>query len=644
MSDNDLSGVLPSCLTNLTSFQQLSVSSNHLKIPMSLSPLYNLSKLKSFDSLGNEIFAEEDDHNLSPKFQLESLYLRGRGQDAGALPKFFYHQFSLQFLDLTNIQIKGEFPNWLIENNTYLQELYLENCSLSGPFLLPKNSHVNLSFLSISMNHFQGQIPSEIGDRLPRLQVLKMPDNGFNGIIPSSLGNMSLLYELDLSNNVLIGRIPEYLTTGCSSLDTLILSNNSLQGQIFSENIDLVFLRWLQLDSNQFDGIPDSLSNCSFLTMLDVSNNHLSQMIPGWIGKMSSLEFLDLSRNNLSGPLPPSFDTSSMLQYVYLSRNKLQGSIARPFYNYSELLALDLSHNNLTGRVPEWIGRLSNLRFLLLSYNNLEGEIPIQLCRLDQLTLIDLSHNHLSGHILSCILSTAFFPSLANAFAPESSQQSFEFTAKNVSLPYRGSILHYFTGIDFSCNNFTGKIPPEIGNLNKIKALNLSHNNLAGPIPPTFSRLKEIESLDLSYNKLEGEIPPQLTELYSLAVFSVAHNNLSGKTPARVAQFATFEESCYKDNPFLCGQPLAKVCGAAMSPLPMPTLTTNKDNNGFMDMEVFYVTFGVAYIMALLVIGAVLYINPYWRRAWFYFIEVSINNCYYFLVDNLPILSKFGFS
>jgi hypothetical protein len=143
---------------------------------------------------------------------------------------------------------------------------------------------------------------------------------------------------------------------------------------------------------------------------------------------------------------------------------------------------------------------------------------------------------------------------------------------------------------------------------------------------------------------LEGEIPSQLTELYSLAVFSVAHNNLSGKTPARVAQFATFEESCYKDNPFLCGQPLSKVCGAAMSPLPTPTLTTNKDNSGFMDMEVFYVTFGVAYIMALLVIGAVLYINPYWRRAWFYFIEVSINNCYYFLVDNLPILSKFGFS
>ncbi|XP_034906212.1 uncharacterized protein [Populus alba] len=525
------------------------------------------------ENKGNEIVTEEDDHNLSPKFQLEFLYLNSRGQGARAFPKFLYHQVNLQYLALIDIQIKGKFPNWLIENNTYLQELYLENCFLSGPFLLPKNSHVNLSFLSISMNHFQGQIPSEIGARLPRLEVLLMSDNVFNGSIPFSLGNISSLQLLDLSNN-------------------------SLQGQI-----------------------------------------------PEGIWNMSSLEFVDLSRNNFSGRLPPGFSTSSNLRYVYLSRNKLQGPIAMVFHDSSGMFALDLSHNNLTGTIPEWIDRLYNLRFLLLSYNNLEGEIPIQLSRLDQLTLIDLSHNHLSGNILSWMISTHPFPRQYNSYDyVYSSQQSFEFTTKNVSLSYRGNILQYFVGLDFSCNNFTGEIPPEFGNLVMIKVLNFSHNSLTGPIPPTFSNLKEIESLDLSYNKLDGEIPTQLTELFSLEFFSVAHNNLSGKTPARVAQFATFEESSYKDNPFLCGEPLSKICGAAMPPSPTPTSTNNEDNGSFIDMEVFYVTFWVAYIMVLLVIGTVLYINPYWRRAWFHFIEVSINNCYYFLVDNLPILSKFGFS
>jgi hypothetical protein len=238
------------------------------------------------------------------------------------------------------------------------------------------------------------------------------------------------------------------------------------------------------------------------------------------------------------------------------------------------------------------------------------------------------------------MISTHPLPQQYNSnYSVSSSQQSFEFTTKNVSLSYRGYIIEYFTGIDFSCNNFTGKIPPEIGNLSKIKALNLSHNSLTEPIPPTFWNLKEIESLDLSYNKLDGEIPPQLIELFFLEVFNVAHNNLSGKTLARVAQFATFEESCYKDNPFLCGEPLPKKCGGTM-----PTSSNNEDNGGFMDMEVFYVSFGVAYIMVLVVICAVLHINPYWRRAWFHFIEVNINNCYYFLVENLPILSKFRFS
>ncbi|KAG6782110.1 hypothetical protein POTOM_011498 [Populus tomentosa] len=471
---------------------------------MSLSPLYNLSKLKYFDGSGNEIYAEEDDHSLSPKFQLESIFFSSHGQGIGAFPKFLYHQFTLQYLALTNIQIKGEFPNWLIENNTYLHYLSVENCSLSGPFLLPKNSHVNLSFLSISMNYFQGQIPSKIGARSPGLEVLFMSGNGFNGSIPFSLGNINSLKGLDLANN-------------------------SLQGQI-----------------------------------------------PAWIGNMSSLEFLDLSGNNFSGCLPPRFNMSSNLRYVYLSRNKLQGLIAMAFYNSFEMFALDLSHNNLTGNIPKWIDRLSNLRFPLLSYNNLED-----------------SYDYLS-----------------------SSKQSFDFTTKNVSFSYRGNIIQYFTGIDFSCNNFIGEIPPEIGNLSMIKVLNLSHNSLTGPIPPSFSNLKEIESLDLSYNKLDGEIPPQLTEIFSLEFFSVAHNNLFGKTPARVAQFATFEESCYKDNLFLCGEPLSKICGADMPPSPTPTSTNNEDDGGFMDMEVFYVTFGVAYIMVLLVIGHLVEVN-----------EASERNC-----------------
>uniref|UniRef100_A0A6N2LPR3 Uncharacterized protein n=1 Tax=Salix viminalis TaxID=40686 RepID=A0A6N2LPR3_SALVM len=221
---------------------------------------------------------------------------------------------------------------------------------------------------------------------------------------------------------------------------------------------------------------------------------------------------------------------------------------------------------------------MSSLEFLDLSGNNLSGPLPPRIGASSKLRYFYLSRNKLQGPI-------------AMEF-----DDSYE-----------------IVGLDLSHNDLTGEIPLEIGNLSKFKVLNLSHNSCIESIPPTFS--KELESFT---QQLEGEIPPQLTELYSLAFFSVAHNNLSGKTP----------ESCYKDNPFLCGQSLPKACGPDMPPSTTPTSTNIEDNGGFMDMEIFYVSFGVAYIMVLLVIGVVLYINPYWRRAWFHFIELSITNCY----------------
>lgn len=262
--------------------------------------------------------------------------------------------------------------------------------------------------------------------------------------------------------------------------------------------------------------------------------------------------------------------------------------------------------------------------------------------------MLDLSHNHLSGPILPCLRSTSNSyrqqEGSYNASAPVSMDEPLEFTTKSTSYSYQGRMLSYISGIDLSCNHLTGQIPIEIGYLNEIHVLNLSHNSLTGKIPASFSNLRQIESLDLSYNNLEGNIPPQLTELNFLEVFNVSYNNLSGRTLDKVAQFGTFDESSYRGNPFLCGWPLPRNCTEMVSP-PSKSRTSieNEESNGFMDMGVFYISFGVAYSVVLLTIAAVLYINPYWRRVWFYFIEVSIENCYYFIIDNLVVLSKFRF-
>ena len=133
-----------------------------------------------------------------------------------------------------------------------------------------------------------------------------------------------------------------------------------------------------------------------------------------------------------------------------------------------------------------------------MSHNNLEGEIPIQLYRLDQLTLIDLSHNYLSGNILSWMIFTHPF-SDQNGY---DSNQYFEFTTKNVTFLYKGSIIQYFTRIDFSCNNFTGEIPLKIGNLRKIKVLN--------PLAQQFDWANSINIFKIKGNRELGSFIQQI--------------------------------------------------------------------------------------------------------------------------------------
>ncbi|KAK9218599.1 hypothetical protein WN943_007236 [Citrus x changshan-huyou] len=454
----------------------------------------------------------------------------------------------------------------------------------SSPLVhLTSIEELRLRFLDVSNNNFQGHIPVEIGDILPSLFSFNISTNALHGSIPSSFGNMNFLRILDLSSNQLTGEIPERLAVGCVNLEFLALSNNNLKGHMFCRNFNLANLRQLQLEDNRFIGeIPQSLSKCS------------------------SLEGLYLNNNSLS----------------------------------------DLSYNHLNGSIPDWFDGLSQLNHLILGHNNLEGEVPVQLCGLNQLQLLDLSNNNLHGPVPHCFDNTTLRESYNNSSSLKPFEtsfygwltkeqkilESFEFTTKNIEHIYQGKVLSLVAGLDLSCNKLIGHIPPQIGNLTGIQTLNLSHNSLIGSIPSTFSNLEQIESLDISYNKLIGKIPHQLVELKALAVFSVAYNNLLDEIPKWKAQFATFNESSYEGNTFLCGFPLP-IC---KSPATMSEASTsNEGDDNLIDIDSFFITFTPSYVIVIFAIIVVLYVNPYWRRRWFYLIEMWISSCYYSVVDNL---------
>jgi hypothetical protein len=61
------------------------------------------------------------------------------------------------------------------------------------------------------------------------------------------------------------------------------------------------------------------------------------------------------------------------------------------------------------------------------------------------------------------------------------------------------------------------------------------------------------------------------------------------------------------------------ICGEIESPsTPAPNDSNGERADSHIDMDIFYVSFGASCTIVVLVIAAVLCINPYWRRAWFH--------------------------
>ncbi|KAI5560272.1 hypothetical protein BDE02_16G036600 [Populus trichocarpa] len=699
VSDNQFTGNIASGpLTNLISLEFLSLSNNLFEVPISMKPFLNHSSLKFFSSENNRLVTEPAAFdNLIPKFQLVLFRLSSSptSEALNVIPDFLYYQLDLKALDLSHNNFTGMFPSWLLKNNTRLKQLYLSDNSFVGTLQLQDHPYLNMAELDISNNNMNGQISKDICLIFPNLRTLRMAKNGFTGCIPSCLGNISSLLFLDLSNNQLStvqleqltilvlklsnnnlgGQIPTSVFNS-STLEFLYLNGNNFWGQISDFSLyEWKELNVLDLSNNQFSGmLSRSFVNFTYLGVLDLSKNHFKGPIPKDFCKLGRLEYLDLSENNLSGYIPSCFSPPP-LTHVHLSKNRLSGPLTYGFFNSSYLVTMDLIDNSFTGSIPNWIGNHSSLSVLLLRANHFDGELPVQLCLLEQLSILDVSQNQLSGPLPSCLgnltfkessqkaivggrggfistsMKTAYYETmgpllvdrvslLEKDFQLNLTEEVIEFRTKNMYYGYKGKVLSYMSGIDLSNNNFGGAIPQEFGNLSEIRSLNLSHNNLTGSMPATLSNLKQIESLDVSYNNLNGAIPPQLTGITTLEVFSVAHNNLSGRTPERKYQFGTFDESCYEGNPFLCGPPLRNNCSEeAVSSQPVPN--DEQGDDGFINMEFFYISFGVCYTVVVITIAAVLYINPYWRCRWLYFIEDCIDTCYYFVVASFRKFSSF---
>ena len=264
-------------------------------------------------------------------------------------------------------------------------------------------------------------------------------------------------------------------------------------------------LNWnLSIDCCSWEGIKCDDTSESDVTAISLPLRRLSGNLIWSVQNLHRLSHLDLSHNLLSGPLPPGFFSAlDHLMVLNLSYNSFSGELPLEHGSnkfFFPIQTIDLSGNLLQGQILNTsiylLGAFSLISFNV-SNNSFTGPIPSFMCMSSpQLSHLDFSYNDFAGRI--------------------SRGQG---RCLNLSVLRAGF------------NNISGEIPVEIYNLSELEELFLPANHLTGKIDNSITRLKKLTLLELYFNHLEGEIPKDIGHLSSLQSLQLHVNNITGTVP-----------------------------------------------------------------------------------------------------------------
>nr|XP_009784873.1 PREDICTED: receptor-like protein 12 [Nicotiana sylvestris] len=513
---------------------------------------------------------------------LQTLDLSFNNFSGSQIPTTIGQLVSLVHLNLSYCFLQGKIPLEI----SHLSKLISLDLSDDAPNLLQLNQFgfrmffqnlTRLEVLSLFNVDISSKISSSIINVSSSLRYLDLEETKLYGDLPKSIFLLSNLETLRLSANDLTVSFPKSNWSSSHTLTEIDISYNNVSGGVLPAASLGSFkaLKIVKLSQcNLVGSIPESISNLSQVTELDLSYNHLESKIPDVVSNLEKLEFLSLSDNSLSGPLPLTTNGGGLqnLKDVDLSRNSLNCSIPSWMISLPSLIHLTLESNHFSGLLPEFKPN-SSLRVLDLFQNQLVGPIPQSLRHLLNLSVLALGSNNLSGEVgaemLSSMTKLHYLELSSNSFSGEIGAETFSgmTNLRYLDLSHSGlswsssnndnttnvisTTIHHFFHLNLAfCR--VKDFPDFLLNSEELVILNLSGNEIHGDFPKWFEGLNSLQVLnltqnhvtslnhlpwqtmtvvDLQSNSLKGPLPSSFCQPNNLDLLNLSYNNLSGEIP-----------------------------------------------------------------------------------------------------------------